>query len=326
LKASGFAGGWLLIFAIIAFGGSTAIGAEKYPTRPIKLIIPQGAGGANDAIARIYAQDLQASIGQPVIVENRAGAGGVIGTTAVAKATPDGYTLLLTVTSAHTIAPFLYKNLDFDPIKDFEPITTLATAGYLLVAAPDFPATSVQQLIDLAKSQPGKISFASAGNGTLNHLLGELLQKQAGIQLVHIPYKSSSAAVTDVIGGRVPISFQSVASSIGFVKAGRLKVLGAATEKRMALFPDYPVIGETLAGFGATPWYGLLAPAGTPKEIIEGLRAHSVKVMASGDLKDKLALTGAEVMTTTPADFAALIRAELPKWDRIVKSSGATVD
>jgi len=303
-----------------------AIAADTYPTKPIKLIIPQGAGGANDAIARIYGQELQAIIGQPVIVENRAGAGGGIGTSAVAKAAPDGYTLLLTVTSSHTVAPFLYKNVGFDPVKDFVPITTLATAGYLLVATPDFPAASVQELIDLAKSKPGQISFASAGNGTLNHLLGELLQKQAGIQLVHVPYKSSSASVTDLIGGRIPISFQSVASSIAFVKAGKLKVLGVANEKRMALFPEYPAISETLPGFGATPWYGLLAPAGTAPAVIAELHAQSLKAMARKGVAEKLALSGAEVATSTPDQFASLIRTELPKWERLVKTSGATVD
>ena len=313
------------VLLTLAFGAIT-VAADKYPTKPIKLIVPQGAGGANDAIARTYAQELQASIGQAVIVENRAGAGGGIGTNAVAKAAPDGYTLLLTVTSSHTVAPFLYKNIGFDPVKDFVPITTLATAGYLLVAAANFPANSVAELIELAKSKPGQISYASAGNGTLNHLLGELMQKQAGIQLVHVPYKSSSASVTDVIGGRVPLSFQSVASSIAFVKAGKLKVLGVANEKRMALFPDYPAIGETLPGFGATPWYGLLAPAGTPGDIIAEIYSRTVKVMSTKKMSDGLALSGAEVMTLTPAQFGALIQGELPRWERVVKSSGATVD
>ena len=313
-----------LLAALLVAG--VALAADKYPNKPIKLIIPQGPGGANDAIARIYAQEMGESIGQPVIVENRAGAGGGIGTAAAAKTAPDGYTLLLTVTSAHVISPFLYKNIGFDPVKDFEPITTLATAGYLLVAAADFPPKTVKELIDLAKAKPGQISFASAGNGTLNHLFGELLQKQAGIDLVHVPYKSSAASVTDVVGGRVPISFQSVASCIAFVKAGKLKVLGVSNEKRMALFPEYPAISETLPGFGATPWYGLLAPAGTPKEIITELRAHSLKAMAKSGVKEKLALNGAEVMTLTPSQFAALIQSELPKWERAVKSSGATVD
>ena len=315
-----------LMVASIACIDSVAFAADKFPTKPIKLIIPQGPGGANDAIARIYGQVLGESMGQPVVIENRAGAGGAIGTAAAAKAAPDGYTLLLTVTSAHVVAPFLYQNVGFDPVKDFEPITTLATAGYLLVAASDFPANSVKELIDLAKAKPGQISFASAGNGTLNHLLGELLQKQAGIQLVHVPYKSSAASVTDVVGGRVPISFQSVASSIAFVKAGKLKVLGVSNEKRMALFPEYPAVSETLPGFGATPWYGLLAPAGTPKEIIAELHAHTLKAMANKVVQEKLALNGAEVMTLTPAQFATLIQSELPKWERAVKSSGATVD
>ncbi len=314
----------LLIAALMS--AAVAVAADKYPAKPIKFIVPQGAGGAIDAIARIYGQELGEILGQPVVVENRAGAGGAIGTVAVAKAAPDGYTLLLTLTSSHVVAPFLYKNIGFDPVKDFEPIVMLATAGYLLVATADFPPNTVKELIDYAKARPGQVSFASAGNGTLNHLLAELMQRQAGIQLVHVPYKSSSASVTDVVGGRVPISFQSAASSIAFVKTGKLKVLGVSNEKRMALFPDYPAISETLPGFGATPWYGLMAPAGTPKEIINELHAASLKAMASKTVQEKLALAGVEVMTRGPTQFAAMIKDELPKWDRAVKSSGATVD
>ena len=315
-----------ILLLAAAFATTFAIAADKYPTKPIRFILPQGAGGAIDAIARIYGQELGEILGQPVVVENRPGAGGAIGTLAVAKAPPDGYTLLLTLTSSHVVAPFLYKNIGFDPVKDFEPIVMLATAGYLLVAGADFAPNNMKEFIDYAKARPGQVSFASAGNGTLNHLLAEIMQRQAGIQLVHVPYKSSSASVTDVVGGRVPISFQSAASSLAFVKTGKLKVLGVSNEKRMALFPDYPAISETLPGFGATPWYGLMAPAGTPKEIINELHAASVKAMASKNVQEKLALAGVEISTLGPAQFAALIRDELPKWDRAVKSSGATVD
>ena len=318
---------------LAAFAGAALIAAtlsghaaDKYPSKPIKLIVPQGVGGANDAIARIYGQELQGLTGQPVVVENRAGAGGTIGTTLGAKAPPDGYTLTLTVTSAHVVSPFLYKNPGYDPVRDFEPVAMLATAGYLLVAAADFPANSVKDLIQMAKSQPGKISYASAGNGTLNHLLGELLQRQSGIELVHVPYKSSSASVTDVVGGRIPISFQSVASSIAFVKAGKLKVLAVSNEKRMAAFPDYPSLSETLPGVGATPWYGIFAPAGTPKDIIAELNALSARIMARPEVRAKLAFDGAEPLTLTPAQFGEMVRAELPKWERVVKTSGATVD
>jgi tripartite-type tricarboxylate transporter receptor subunit TctC len=312
-----------LACAIVAIPGF----AQPYPVQPIKIIVPQGPGGGNDTVARIYAQKLSEVLGKPVIVENRAGAGGAIGTTAVAKAAPDGYTLLLTLTSSHTVAPALYKKVTFDPIKDFEPVALLATSAYLLVANPEFPATTVKELIAQARKQPGSISFASAGNGTLNHLLGEMLKTSAGIDMVHVPYKSASAAVTDVVGGRVPVSFQSVPSAITFVKAGKLKVLAVSTEQRIAILPQVPTVGESVPGFGATPWYGLLAPAGTPKDVIEKLYAASQQALADKEVQQKLAANGADVaLQVSRAQFGDLIRSDLQKWDVVVKKSGATVD
>ena len=250
---------------------------EKYPVKPVTVIVPQAPGGANDTVARILAAKLSENVGQQFIVDNRPGAGGNIGTAAAARARPDGYTLLLTVSSAHVINPFLYKNAGFDPVKDFEPVTSVATVAYILVVNPSFPAKSVKELIDLAKAKPGDLQYASAGNGTLNHLLGEMLKTMAGIDMVHIPYKGAAASVTDVVGGRVPISFQSAPSAISFVKSGKLRVLGVANEKRVPTMPDVPAIGETLRGYGATPWYGVLAPAGTPKAVIAQLHARSSK-------------------------------------------------
>lgn len=303
-----------------------SIAQDKYPTRPVTVIVPQAAGGANDAIARIVGQKLGEQMGQPFVVENRPGAGGNIGTGQAAKARPDGYTVMLTADSAYVINPSLYKSVGFDPLKDFVPVSPVATAGYVLVAHPSFPAKNVAELVELAKKQPNKITIASAGNGTLNHLIGEMLQQATGIQLVHVPYKGASAAVTDVVGGQVPVSVQSLPSSIAFIRSGKLKVLGVVNEKHVAALPDQPTIGETVKGFGTTPWYGVFVPAGTPRPIIQQLNAEIAKALESKDVQEKLAGVGCEPYRSSPEQFAALVRAELPRWARIVKESGATVD
>ena len=298
----------------------------QYPNKPVTVIVPHAAGGATDTIARIVTQKLGEVMGQQFVADNRPGAGGNIATALAAKARPDGYTLILTVNSTHVINPALYKSTGFDPVKDFEPISLAANAGYVLVANAAFPANSVADLIALAKAKPGVINHASAGNGTLNHLIGEMLKRAAGIDMQHIPYKGAAAAATDVAGGQVPVSIQSLPSSLAFIQSGKIKVLGVVNEKRLASMPNAPTIGETLPGFGSTPWYGLLAPAGTPKDIIAKLHDAMEKVLASRDVIDKLAAQGCEVLTGNPSQFAALIREDLPRWSKIVKDSGAQID
>jgi tripartite-type tricarboxylate transporter receptor subunit TctC len=224
------------------------------------------------------------------------------------------------------INPSLYKNTGFDPIKDFEPVGSVATAGYVLVANPAFPAKNVTELVALAKQQPGKINIGSAGNGTLNHLIGEMLGKATEIDLVHVPYKGASAAVTDLVAGQVQVSVQSLPSSISFIRSNKIKVLGVVNPKRLPALPDSPTIGETIKGFGATPWYGVFAPAGTPKTIITQLNAEIAKVLDSKDVQERLAGVGCEPYKTSPEQFAQLVRDELPRWARLVKASGATVD
>ena len=315
-----------LVLALATAVWANALAQDKYPSRPITLVVPQAAGGANDAIARVVAHKLAEQLGQGVIVENRPGAGGNVGTAAAAKAKNDGYTLLLTVNSAHVINPALYKSTGFDPVKDFDPVGPVATAGYALVANPTFPAKNVQELVTLAKAQPGKITIASAGNGTLNHLIGEMLGKATGIDLVHVPYRGAGAAVTDLVGGQVQVSVQSLPSSIAFIKSGKLRILGVVNEKRVAALPDVPNIGETVKGFGSTPWYGVFAPAGTPKAIITQLNAEIAKALDSKDVLDKLAGVGCEPYKSTPEQFAAVVRDDLPRWAKIVKDSGATID
>jgi tripartite-type tricarboxylate transporter receptor subunit TctC len=315
----------LVLAAAAALAAGTAT-AETYPSKPVTIVVPQAAGGANDAIARIVAQKLTEQTKQSFVVDNRPGAGGNVGTAAVAKAKNDGYTLMLMTNSTQVINPWLYKSTGFDPIKDFEPIAPVATAGYVLVANNAFPAKNVAELVAEAKKQPGKITIASAGNGTLNHLIGEMLQRATGTEMTHVPYKGSSAAVTDLVGGQVQVSVQSLPSSIAFIKSGKLKVLGTVNEKRVAALPDTPTIGETIQGFGSTPWYGLLAPAGTPKAIVALLQAEVSKALDSAEAKEKLAAVGCEPYKGTSEQFAALIRDDLPRWQKIVKESGATVD
>ncbi|MDM0108339.1 tripartite tricarboxylate transporter substrate binding protein [Variovorax sp. J22R24] len=315
-----------LALTLLAAMACPAVADDKYPGKAVTVVVPQVAGGANDAIARIVAQKLAESTGQPFIIDNRPGAGGNIGTAFAAKSRADGYTLLLTVDSAYVINPALYKSTGFDPIKDFVPIATVATAGYVLVANNSFPPNNVGELIAAAKAQPGKIAIGSAGNGTLNHLFGEMLGKAAGIQMMHVPYKGASAAVTDLVGGQVQVSVQSLPSSLPFIKARKLKVLGVVNERRVSLLPDVPTIGETIKGLGATPWYGLLAPAGSPKEVVSQLQAHLAKVLNSPELREKLAMLGCEPYVGTPEEFAARIRSDLPRWASVVKDAGVTVD
>ena len=314
----------LTLVFLLANGWASA--QDKYPSKPVTLIVPQAAGGANDAIARVIAQKLTEQTGQTFLVDNRSGAGGNVGATAAAKTKADGYTLMLTADSVVVINPSLYKTTGFDPLKDFEPVGTVGTAGYVLVAHPAFPAKNVSEFVALAKQQPGKINIGSAGNGTLNHLIGEMLSKETGIELVHVPYKGAAAAVTDLAAGQVQVSVQSLPSSIAFIKNGKIKVLGVVNPKRINALPDSPTIGETLKGFGTTPWYGVFAPAGTPRAIVAQLNAEIAKALDTKDVQERLAGVGCEPFKTTPEQFNALIRSDLNRWSAIVKASGASVD
>ncbi len=315
-----------LALAMSSIATGPVLAQDKYPSKPVTIIVPQAAGGANDAIARVIAQKLSEQLGQPFIIDNRTGAGGNVGTVAAAKARADGYTLMITADSSMVINPSLYKSTGFDPLKDFEPVGPVATAGYVLVANPNFPARNVAELVAQAKAHPGKINIGSAGNGTLNHLIGEMLGKATGIDLVHVPYKGAAAAVTDLVAGQVQVSVQSLPSSISFIRSGKLKVLGVVNTRRVPALPDSPTIGETVKGFGATPWYGMFAPAGTPKAVVAQLNAAIAKALESKDVQERLAGVGCEPFKSTPEQFATLVRDDLPRWAKIVKESGATVD
>ncbi|KAA6119874.1 tripartite tricarboxylate transporter substrate binding protein [Cupriavidus cauae] len=310
----------------VALLGATPAKADNWPSKPIQMIVPQAPGGTNDIVARLVAADLSQRLGQQVVVENRPGAGGNIGTQFAARATPNGYTLLMTISSTQAINPSLYRQVPFDPIKDFEPIALVATVPNVLVVNPAFPAKTLPELIAMAKAKPGQYRFASAGNGTLNHLLGEMLNSMAGIQLEHVPYKGVAPALNDVLGNQVPMAFASLPSVLPHIKAGKVRALGVSSARRSPFAPDIPAIGETVPGYSGDLWVGLFAVKGTPKEITQKLAQTMQAALADPALREKLGAQGAEALSATPQQFATQLKGDIDKWARIVKSSGAQVD
>jgi tripartite-type tricarboxylate transporter receptor subunit TctC len=322
----------LLWTAALALGlcSSAAVLAQTtapYPSRPILMVVPQAAGGTNDIVGRVVSQKLGDLLGTPVAVENRPGAGGNIGTQYAGKAAKDGYTLLMTISSSQAINPALYKNPGFDPVKDFKPIALIGAVPNVLLANPDFPAKSVKELISLVKAKPGFYQYASAGNGTLNHLLGEMLNSMAGIQLQHVPYKGVAPALNDVLGGQLPLVFASLPSSLAQIKAGKLKPLAVSSPRRSPALPDVPALSEIVPGYSGTLWIGLFAPTGVSAEVLTKLQDGMSRALASKDLREKLELQGVELAPpTTPEQFAALLNEDIARWSQIVKRSGAAVD
>lgn len=309
--------------ALLSLSATAALAQASWPTKPITFVVPQAPGGANDVIARAVAQGLGTSLGEPVVVENRPGANGNLGTGQVARSAADGYTFLVTAQSAYTINPALYSKLPFDPIKDFTPVMQLAVAPYLLVVNPNFPAKSLDELVAYAKVHPGKVEYASAGNGTLNHLLGEMLKKQKGLNLLHVPYKGASAAATDVVAGQLPMTFGSFPGVMPFVTSGKLRVLGVAADQPTSLAPDIPVLGKGLA---VTSWYGLFAPAGTPQPIVDKLYQAVQAVLAKPEMAERFKTLGAERVDSNPQSFKAMLPGELAHWKQVVQDSGAHID
>jgi tripartite-type tricarboxylate transporter receptor subunit TctC len=301
--------------------------AQSYPTRPVRVVVPLSAGGFADVPARIIAPRLSNALGQQVFVENRAGAGGTIGTDFVAKAKPDGYTLLFSGTP-HVIAPWLYKVVPYDALKDFAPIMQVAAGPYVLVVNPaQLPVNSVLELVAAAKAAPGKIDFASSGNGSAQHLVAALFNSTAGIELNHVPYKGSGPAMQDLLSGQVKVSFAGVPNVIAHVKAGRLRALGVTTTKRASELPDVPTIAEAgVPGYEATLWLGLLAPLGTPPEIVQRIYTETVKVLQDPELQPSFRAAGVEASVIAPAEFGEFMRSEYEKWGKVVRATGATVN
>jgi tripartite-type tricarboxylate transporter receptor subunit TctC len=298
--------------------------AQDYPTRPITLIVPYAAGGGNDVMARIVADKMGAALGQPIVVENRGGAGGSIATRAVAHAPADGYTLGLGGTGTLAIDPSLYPNVGYDPRKDFAPVGLIATSALVVLVHPSVPAKTIPELIALAKQDPGKLAYASAGVGSGIHLGAELFAYMAGIRLTHIPYKGSAPALTDLLGGHVQIYFSSLPPAIGLVQDGKVRALAVTGPERSKIFPDLPTVAESgLPGYAAVLHYGIVAPAGTRKPIVDKLAAALRVAIASPDVASKIAADGAEAMGMTPEEYAADIDREEAKWSEVVRRSGA---
>jgi tripartite-type tricarboxylate transporter receptor subunit TctC len=296
--------------------------SQSYPSKPVRIIVAFTPGGANDLIGRMVGQKLTENFGQTVIVDNRSGAGGNIGTDIVAKSAPDGYTLLLGSTGPHTINPHLYAKMPYDTLKDFTPVSLVASSSALLVLHPSIPANSVPQLLALAKTKGSRLNYASSGNGSSGHLAGELFKTMTGIQMTHIPYKGNGVAFTDLIAGQVDVMFANKPGSLPFVKMGKLKAIAITSRKRDPSMTDLPTVAESVPGFEASTWWGVLGPAGLPKDIVEKLNAAIVRIVAAPEVKERLIALGADPISTTPEEFMNLIRAELPKYGKIVHVAG----
>ena len=321
---------WAAIAAVLAamWLGPTAALAQSgtYPDRPIRFLVPYPPGGGTDVIARIVQERFQVALGQPIVIENKGGAGGSVGTDVVAKATPDGYTVLFTL-SSHTINPAIFPKLPFDTLKDFEPVGTVASLPQILVANPQFAPNTVAELIALAKAKPATLAFASVGNGSPGHLAGEMFKIRTGTLMTHIPYRGGGPAVTDVMGGQVPLLWVSIPAAAQFVKTGKLKALGVSTLKRSAAFPDVPTLVEAgVADFEVDSWYAMFVPAKTPQAVIDKLNRALNVVVSDPMIRDRLLAQGSEGVGGTPDALAKIVAAELPKWAKLAKDANIKAD
>jgi tripartite-type tricarboxylate transporter receptor subunit TctC len=308
--------------AVLSWGGN-AMAQGSWPERPVKIVVPFSAGGTTDVVARALAQNLGEAWGQSVVVENRTGAGGNIGADAVAKSPPDGYSILMTSGSIFTVNPHMYKNLPFDPVKDFIAVTNVASGPQLLVVHPSVPAKSVKELIELAKSKPGTINFGSAGFGSQVHMAGESFVNAAKIQATHIPYKGESAALADLAAGSIHFIVANIAAAAPFVTNGRIRALGVTSKTRSALLPDVPTISESgLPGFENSGWFGFMLPAGTPKAIVDKIHHDTVKALNDTQMKARLQVAGMAAVGNSPKEFSAAIAEESKRWAEVVKNRG----
>ena len=315
---------WLPLVLALAAGSAGAQGSS-YPMKPVRIVVPSSPGGGTDILARVLAQKLSESFAQPFVVENRPGAGQVIGIEAVARSAPDGYTLLMAA-SAIVINEVLYAKPPYDTLRDFAPVTLGASLPNILVVHPTLPVKSVRELIALAKTRPGQLNYSSAGSGTSPHLSMELFRILAGITLTHIPYKGAGPATVDLVAGQVQLSMPNVLTALPQIKGGKLRGLGVTSGKRATGLPDIPAIAESLPGYEAIQWYGVLAPAGTAREIVARLQVEMARILALPEVKERLAADGADAVGSRPDEFAAYIRAELAKWGKVVKTGGIKLE
>ena len=313
------------LVAATAFAAPTAF-AQAYPSKPIKVIVPFAPGGFTDVAARILQKELGPVIGQPIVIENKPGAGSTIGTAEVANAQPDGYTVVM-ISTTHVITPHLYKQMPYDALKAFTPVMKIAEGPYVLVAHPSFPAKSVKELIELAKQKPDTIDYASSGNGSSQHLVGALFVNMTGAKLSHVPYKGSNQAMSDVLGGQVPLSFVGVPNALPNLHNGKLRALAVTTGKRYAELPDVPTMEEAgVKGYDATIWLGILAPPNTPREVVNKLNAAVTKTLSTAEAKKLMASAGVDVATSSPEEFTQLLQSEYDRWGKVVRETKAKVD
>jgi len=317
----------LLGSAAVAAGLAGGAHAQNYPTRPIRMVVPFTPGGSTDILARFIGQKLTEAWGQQVVIDNRPGAGGTIGLEIAARAKPDGYTLVMAHIGTLAVNPTLYEKLSYDPVKDFQPITQVAMVPNMLAVHPALPAKSVKELVGLARAKPGGLNCGSGGNGSAAHLACEYFKLKAQVNIVHIPYRGTAPAVTDLIAGQISMMITGVPPLLQQVKAGKLRGLAVATSKRLPLLPEYPTIAEAgVPGYEASQWYGVLAPAGTPRPIVDRLYKGIADALARPDAKERLAADAAEAVGSTPEEFGAFIKAEIARWAPVVKASGAKPD
>ncbi len=298
--------------------------AQAWPTKTVKIVVPFAAGGATDVVARLLAQKLTEAWGQAVIVEDRAGAGGNIGADAVAKSAPDGYTLLMTSGSIVTANPYMYKNMSFDPAKDLVAVTNVATGPQVIVLNPDVPAKNLKEFIAYAQANPGRVNFGSAGVGTQTHLAAENFAYAAKVDMTHVPYKGESAALTDLMGGQIQMVTPNLGGAINLIQQGKLRALAVTSKERNPQIPDVPSASEVLPGFENAGWFGLMAPAGTPQEVIDKIQADSAKILQTDDFRAKLAQQGMVPVGNKPGDFAAAIREEAARWEKVIRERKLT--
>ncbi|MGL4231111.1 MAG: tripartite tricarboxylate transporter substrate binding protein, partial [Casimicrobium sp.] len=303
-----------------------AYAQSAFPNKPVKIIVPSAPGDGSDIMARLIAQKLQERWGQPVTVENRPGAGGVVGTEAAAKSAADGYTVIVGNAGSHAINQALYPKLPYDVTRDFAAVTMLVSAPNAFVVNPNVPAKTVAEFIALAKKEPNKFSFASGGNGSSAHLNGEMLKMMAGIDMQHIPYKGASPAITDVMGGQAQLMIGNLPPMLPHIKSGKLRLLAVTTPKKFAAVPDAPPMAETVAGFESLAWFGVFAPSATPKDIIAKWHTDTVAVLAMPDVKEKIVQLGFDVVGNTPDQYATIVKSDIAKWTKVVKASGAKPD
>ena len=316
----------LLVAVAVTVFATNAPAQSTYPNRSIRFIVPYPPGGPTDLMARSMSGRLSEALGQTVVVDNRAGAGGNVGAEVAAKSPPDGYTLLMGAISTHSINASLYSKLAFDPVKDFAPITQASIIPLVINAHPSLPVVNVKELVAFAKKHPGQLSYGSSGNGGGTHLAGELFKMMTGTDLIHVPYKGLNPATIDVIGGSIPLVFNDLTTAIQPYKAGRIKILGVSTAKRVPQIPEVATISETVPGYEAYTWFGVLVPAGTPQPIVDRLSRESMKILHSDEIKKRFAEVGAEPVGGTPQQFAEFMAAETIKWAKVVRASGARVD